>query len=126
MAETIIRAAEAPKFGEEGTDVTGYASPSRGSNTVSAWRIALSRGAGSPLHSLDTDQVFLVLSGCGTFEVEGRRHEVRAGDSISVPPELTFRLANEREETFEAIACMAAGGRGRIGDGEPFVPPWAA
>jgi quercetin dioxygenase-like cupin family protein len=126
MSETVIRATDAPKFGEDGTDITGYASPSRGSGTVSAWRLVLAPGAGSPVHSLDTDEVFLVLAGRGTFEVEDRRHELRAGDTICVPPHLSFRLGNAHDEPFEAIACMAAGGRGRIGDGEPFVPPWAA
>jgi quercetin dioxygenase-like cupin family protein len=126
MEETVIRAADAPSFGDDGTDVTGYASPSRGSQSVAAWRVVLSPGAGSPLHSLDTDQVFLILGGLGTFEVEGRRHQLKPGDTICVPPDHDFRVANEAESPFEAIVCMAAGGQARIGDGEPFVAPWAA
>jgi mannose-6-phosphate isomerase-like protein (cupin superfamily) len=52
----------------------------------------------------------------------------RAGRSVAicVPPHSPFHLANEGEEPFEAICCMAATGQGQIGDGEPFTPPWAA
>jgi hypothetical protein len=38
---------------------------------------------------------------------------------------MSFHLANEGEEPFEAICCMAATGNGQIGDGEPFTLPWA-
>jgi quercetin dioxygenase-like cupin family protein len=83
-------------------------------------------GAASPLHSLTKDEAFLVLHGRATFEVDGRRHELGPGDSISVPPEIAFRIMNEADESFEAVACMAAGGMGRLDGEEPFVPPWAA
>jgi quercetin dioxygenase-like cupin family protein len=126
LSETVIRGEEAPRFEAPGTDVVGYASPSRGSATISAWRVTLHPGAASPLHSLTSDEAFLVVSGRCTFEVHERRHVLGAGDAICVPPDVTFRLLNESDEPFEAVACMAAGGMGRVGDGEPFVPPWAA
>jgi quercetin dioxygenase-like cupin family protein len=125
MPETVIRHEHAPRFGDAGTAITGYASPTRGSATVSAWKVELQPGASSPDHELTHGEAFLVLSGRATFDVEGRRHVLAAGDAICVPPDTEFRLANEDEEPFAAICCMAAGGRARIGDGEPAAPPWA-
>jgi mannose-6-phosphate isomerase-like protein (cupin superfamily) len=52
-------------------------------------------------------------------------HELAAGDAICVPADMPFRLANGSAEDFEAICCMAAEGKGQIGGGEPFTPPWA-
>jgi quercetin dioxygenase-like cupin family protein len=125
MTETVIRRSDAPEFGEGGTLITGYGSPARGSQSVAAWQVALEPGAGSPEHTLTRDEVFIVLGGEATFQVEGRRHQVRQGDAICVPPDIAFSLSNEGPERFTAICAMAAGGRARIGDGDPFPIPWA-
>lgn len=125
MPETVIRGSAAPQFEQEGTRVTGYASPTRGSESVSAWKVSLDPGAGSPQHVLTHGEVFIVLSGNARFEVEGRGHELGAGDAICFPPETCFSLRNDGPERFSAICCMAAGGRARIGDGELFPIPWA-
>ncbi len=125
MVETVIRSDDAPQFAQEGTHVTGYASPTRGSETVSAWKVALDPGAGSPQHELTHGEVFIVLGGNVRFDVDGRRHDLAAGDAICVPPKTSFSLTNEGPERFTAICCMAAGGQARIGDGELFPIPWA-
>ena len=56
---TIIREQDAPRFGQDGVEVTGLASPSRGSDTVSAWRVLLQPGAASPEHTLTSDEAFV-------------------------------------------------------------------
>ncbi|MGZ4168824.1 MAG: cupin domain-containing protein, partial [Solirubrobacteraceae bacterium] len=121
----IIRNADAPEFGEAGTLITGYASPTRGSESVAAWKVSLEPGAASPRHELTHDEVFIVLTGQARFEVEGRSHDVGAGDAICVPPRTVFALSNAGAETMTAICCMAAGGQARMGDREPFPIPWA-
>jgi len=125
MPETVIRGSAAPQFEQYGTRVTGYASPTRGSESVSAWKVSLDPGAGSPRHELTHGEVFIVLSGNARFDVEGRRHELGAGDAICVPPQTRFSLSNDGPERFTAICCMVAGGRARIEDGELFSIPWA-
>ena len=126
MEATLIRADDAPRFGQDGTDITGYASPSRGSEHVAAWRIRLEPGAGSPVHELTHGEAFIVVAGRGSFEVGETLHRLGPGDAISVPPDTPFRLANDGEEPFETFACMVAGGMASVEGGEPFVPPWAA
>jgi quercetin dioxygenase-like cupin family protein len=125
MVETVIRGSDAPRFEQEGTQVVGYASPARGSESVSAWKVALDPGAASPQHELTHGEVFIVLDGNARFEVEGRSHELGEGDAICVPPNTSFAVSNDGPESFTAICCMAAGGQARIGDGEPFAIPWA-
>ena len=126
MQETVIRHDQAPRFGvDEGIEVIGYASPARGSRSVSAWKVRLEPGAASPLHQLTEGEAFIALTGRARFEFDDRAGEIAAGDAICVPPQVPFLLANAIEEPFEAICCMVAGGQGQIGDGEPFTPPWA-
>jgi mannose-6-phosphate isomerase-like protein (cupin superfamily) len=121
----LITADTAPRFGQDGFDMTGLSSPSRGCATVSTWRILAQPGAASPVHTLTKDEAFVVVRGELTATVDGEDVTVRAGDALSVPPGATFRVANRSAEPFEAIASMAAGGQAQVGDGAPFTPPWA-
>lgn len=122
----LITAADAPRFGQDGFDMTGLAAPSRGCATLSTWRIHAAPGAASPVHHLTSDEAFVVVTGELTATLDGEDVVVRAGDSLSVPPGVAFRIANRSAEPFVAIASMAAGGQALVGDGAPFTPPWAA
>jgi mannose-6-phosphate isomerase-like protein (cupin superfamily) len=121
---SIIRDHDAPRFGEDGVTVTGLASPSRGSATVSAWRVELAPGAGSPEHTLTSDEAFVALRGRARVELDGERHELGAGDCLVVAPERTFTIRNEGPEPFEAVCCMAAGGQAVVAGQGAFPPPW--
>jgi mannose-6-phosphate isomerase-like protein (cupin superfamily) len=123
---TIIREQDAPRFGQDGVEVTGLAAPSRGCESVSAWRVVLRPGAGSPEHSLTSDEAFVALRGAARVELEGEAHELSAGDCLVVAPGRRFRISNEGAEPFEAVCCMAAGGEAVVEGQGAFVPPWAA
>jgi mannose-6-phosphate isomerase-like protein (cupin superfamily) len=123
---TIIREQDAPRFGQDGVEVTGLASPSRGCDTVSAWRVLLAPGAASPEHTLTSDEAFVALRGRARVELDGASEELRAGDCLVVAPERRFSIRNDGTEPFEAVCCMAAGGQAVVEGGGTFVPPWAA
>jgi mannose-6-phosphate isomerase-like protein (cupin superfamily) len=123
---TIIRDHDAPRFGDDGVSVTGLAAPSRGCATVSAWRVVLDPGAGSPEHTLTSDEAFVALRGTATVTLDGADHDLGAGDCLVVAPERAFSIRNDGPEPFEAVCCMAAGGRAVVEGQGAFVPPWAA
>ena len=123
---TIIRDGDAPRFGEDGVSVTGLASPSRGCATVSAWRVRLEPSAGSPEHTLTSDEAFVALRGRARVELEGAAHDLSAGDCLVVAPQRAFTIRNDGPEPFEAVCCMAAGGQAVVAGQGAFVPPWAA
>jgi mannose-6-phosphate isomerase-like protein (cupin superfamily) len=123
---TIIRGKDAPRFGQDGVEVTGLASPSRGCGTVSAWRVLLAPGAGSPEHTLTSDEAFVALRGRARVQLEGETEELAAGDCLVVAPARRFSIRNEGSEPFEAVCCMAAGGQAVVEGEGSFVPPWAA
>lgn len=122
---TLIRKDTAPRFGHDGIAVRGYASPSRGSASVSAWHITLDPGASSPLHQLTHDEAFIALQGEAVIDIAGEELTVAAGDGVSVPPSTPFRIRNAGDQPFEAIACMSSSGKAWVGETEPFTPPWA-
>jgi mannose-6-phosphate isomerase-like protein (cupin superfamily) len=123
---TIIREQDAPRFGQDGVEVTGLAAPSRGCDTVSVWRVLLQPGAGSPEHTLTSDEAFVALRGSARVELDGETEELRAGDCLVVAPERRFTIRNDGAEPFEAVCCMAAGGQAVVEGEGAFVPPWAA
>jgi mannose-6-phosphate isomerase-like protein (cupin superfamily) len=122
---TIIRDQDAPRFGAEGVTVTGLASPSRGCASVSAWRVVLEPGAGSPEHTLTSDEAFVALRGRARVELDGEARELAAGDCLVVAPERPFRIRNDGAEPFEAVCCMAAGGQAVVTGQGAVTPPWA-
>lgn len=126
MAPTLVRKEDAPRFEVHGAQVVGYASPSRGSPGLSAWRVSLDPGAQSPLHALEGDEVFLALRGEAEFRFAGETVRVRAGDGLTVPAGTTFAIATVGDGSFEAVACVQAGTRASVGGGAPFLPPWAS
>src|ERR671928_2250388 len=111
---SIIRDHDAPRFEQEGVTVTGLASPSRGCATVSAWRVVLEPGAGSPEHTLTSDEAFVALRGRARVELDGEAHDLAAGDCLVVAPERAFSIRNDGAEPFEAVCCMAAGGEAGV------------
>ena len=123
---TIIRDHDAFRFGDDGVSVTGLASPSRGCATLSAWRVVLDPGAASPQHTLTSDEAFVALRGSARVTLDGADHDLAAGDCLVVAPERPFSIRNDGAEPFEAVCCMAAGGRAVVAGQGAFVPPWAA
>ena len=122
----IIKDRDAPRFAADGVSVTGLASPSRGCASVSAWRVVLDPGAGSPEHTLTSDEAFVALRGTARVMLDGAEHDLSAGDCLVVAPEREFAIRNDGPEPFEAVCCMAAGGKAVVAGQEAFVPPWAA
>ena len=123
---TIIREQDAPRFGQDGVEVTGLASPSRGCDTVSAWRVLLQPGAASPEHTLTSDEAFVALRGSARVELEGEAHELAGRRLPGRRAAPALQHPQRRREPFEAVCCMAAGGQAVVEGEGTFVPPWAA
>ena len=80
----VIRAAEAQRFQLPGVEFTGLAAPSRGSAGLCTWKLTVDpgHGGGEP-HTLDRDEVFMVLT--GTVQVTPDGDKLGPGDAIVVP-----------------------------------------
>jgi quercetin dioxygenase-like cupin family protein len=107
------------------TRFTSLATPSRGSQETAVWRVEIAPGTPATPHSLTREEVFVVLEGEATVEIDGVRQSARPGDAIVVPAEVELALANEGEQPLRLLCCLPVGGQGRIADGDPFTPPWA-
>jgi mannose-6-phosphate isomerase-like protein (cupin superfamily) len=121
--KTILRAADAPRFEIPGVTFIGMASPSRGTEQVCTWKIVVDANheSGEP-HTLDRDEVFMVLS--GSIGVAGE--VLGPGDVLVVPAGDDIDVSNPGDVPAEVMVAIPAGFTATMADGTPFgTPPWA-
>ena len=90
-----------------------------------AWRLTVAPGtaADSP-HTLDHDEVFLVVSGAIRLAPDG--DPVAAGDAAVVPAGEGIQLSNAADGPAEVIVAIRAGFTAKTADGTSVgTPPWA-
>jgi mannose-6-phosphate isomerase-like protein (cupin superfamily) len=123
----VIRRTDAPTFTAPngGAGFRGLAAPSRGAKETSAWEVTVRANEPGLAHSVDHEELFILLSGRLSITVGDEEHHVGVGDCVIVPAHATLSVANPHDEPGVAIAVLPAGAQARIGDGEPFTPPWS-
>jgi transcriptional regulator with XRE-family HTH domain len=62
-----------------------------------------------PLHEPGSRETAVVLAGGPTLVVDGERHELRPGDSVTFDADLPHHFENEGSEPAEFLAVVAAG-----------------
>jgi mannose-6-phosphate isomerase-like protein (cupin superfamily) len=120
----VISPEQAPTFEAPGATITGLAAPSRGATDTAAWRIRFSGGHASPPHSLDREEVFVVLSGAVTARYADHSETAHAGGALIVPAGVEFSVLAEGGPA-EAVCTLPVGGTALLG-ADRIVPPWAA
>lgn len=122
----VLRSPSAPTHTLPEAAFTSLATPSRGSTDTSLWRVEVAPRAPGVPHQLTREEVFLILAGRARVTLGDTEEIVGEGDVIVVPPDTTFRLANDGDEVLRALCCFPVGGEARMIGGAPFTPPWAA
>jgi XRE family transcriptional regulator, regulator of sulfur utilization len=62
-----------------------------------------------PIHEPGSRETAVVVDGTATLVVEGERHELRAGDSVTFDADLPHHFENTAKEPAELLAVVAAG-----------------
>lgn len=120
----VVRGSDSPVFDLDGFTIFALAQPSRGAAELCAWRLRVLPGAESGVHSLDHEEVFVVVSGVLTVRVAGKEQEVRADDALVVPAGTDFSLTNAGDVPCMAVVTVRAGLVAMVG-GQRVTPPWA-
>ena len=80
---------------------------------VSLHRLAPGAATGGvddpPIHEPGSRETAVVMRGRATLAVDGERHELRAGDSVTFDADLAHRFENNGDEPAELLAVVAAG-----------------
>lgn len=121
--KTILRAADAPRFEIPGVTFVGMASPGRGTGQLCTWKIIVTAGhEPDGWHTLDRDEVFMVLFGAVTVA----DNDLGPGDVLVVPAGERINVSNPGDSPAEVIVAIPAGFTATMADGTSIgTPPWA-
>src|SRR6478609_8935178 len=119
---TVVSARTAPVFDAGGATITGLASPSRGARDVAAWRVEFLADRPSPVHSLTSEETFVVLGGSVSAHFADHVETAGPGDVLIVPADVEFSLVAP-DAPAEALCIMRVGGQAVTAEGT-FTPPW--
>jgi quercetin dioxygenase-like cupin family protein len=107
--------------------MTTLASPTQGNAGHAMWRVDMSAGAQGPLHVVDAEQIWAVLEGDATVELDGESFAVRPGDAVVMPAGAVRRISAGAEHGFAAVVSAPAGAHAWVSGGtDKVVPPWTA
>jgi len=122
----IVRRDERRRTETPNAVMTTLASPTLGGATDSMWQVDMRRGQAGPPHTFDTEQVWTVLSGGATVELDGGPATIQPGDTIVIPPGVP-RQVRAHPNGLAALVFARAGARAAMLDGtDRGVPDWIA
>ncbi|MDH6577700.1 cupin domain-containing protein [Kitasatospora sp. MAP5-34] len=117
--------ADAKVFARDGFTFRPLAVPSRGSTELALWALEIAPGAASEVHSMDREEVFVVITGQVCATVGGQELSAGSGDAIIVPARTLLQIRNAGSENPATLtAATSVGMKATVGDAT-FPPPWA-
>ena len=93
---------------------------------VAVWRTDLPAGSVGPWHTIDGDQLVVVVSGALSVQLDGADSEVAAGDAVLLPGGCPRVLAAAGGEPATTLTVGHPNAHATVGDGEPVPVPWTA
>jgi quercetin dioxygenase-like cupin family protein len=122
----VVRHADARRTSTPNATMTTYASPTVGGATTALWRVEMTPGASGPHHTFDVEQIWTVLDGAATVELDGEQAGVGPGDTLVLPAGAPRRIHADPRAGFTAIVTAPAGALATAAGAEPVLPPWIA
>jgi quercetin dioxygenase-like cupin family protein len=118
--ETADRTIETPN-----AVMTRLAAPSVGSVALSTWRVRMASAITGPIHIIDQEQVWTVLSGALDVTVDDEKATVEAGQTLVLPAG-AVRQIRTGARAAEALVSMPAKGQVTLPGSDEWKPlPWA-
>ena len=106
---TLIRNADSRRTETPNGTMTTLATPTQGGTQgIAVWRVDMAPGKTGPLHAFDTEQVWTFLDGAATVDLDGRKVEAGAGDTVVLPADLP-RQTTAGDSGFTAVVAAHAG-----------------
>ncbi|MFG3342071.1 cupin domain-containing protein [Glycomyces sp. NPDC048151] len=123
----IVRSTESRRSETPAGVMTTLASPGLGGAAAPVWKVEAVAEAPGPVHHIDAEQVWTVLTGTVTATVEGDSAELAAGDTLVVPADAA-RQFTAGPDGFTALVIGPAGQQAYMPGKEDqrITPPWTA
>jgi quercetin dioxygenase-like cupin family protein len=125
-ASAVIRDARSRRTQVPSGLVTTLASPAQGGSGLAVWRMDIAPGAAGPVHAYDTEQVWTVIAGRATVELDGGPVTVTAGDTLVIPAGASRQMIADPQAGVSAISVTPAGTHAYSPSGPIQVDPHCA
>jgi quercetin dioxygenase-like cupin family protein len=113
---TVIRHADTRRTETPNAVMTTLASPTQGGAGQAVWRVDMRPGQAGPRHGIDTEQVWTVLDGGATVELDGQVLTAGPGDTLILPADAPRRVTADPVAGLAAIVVAPAGTRAYVVD----------
>lgn len=120
----VFRPADAAVFETHGSRFASYASPSRGSSQLCAWRLDVPAGLRGIAHRPNREEVFLILDGKMRITLDGEATDAGTGHVVVVPANSEIRV-DGGPTAASAWVTTTPGLEAVMTDGSRIAPPWA-
>lgn len=121
----IVRSSEAVTHEIHGARFVSYATPLTGSKELCAWRGEIPAGTKAPAHTVNREEIFLLLIGELLITLDGRTERISAGDTVIINPGATLTVENPTDHTAVSWVTTSVGLTAELADGTVITPPWA-
>lgn len=95
-----------PSYGKAGARLTGLATASMGAKQHEVWRSSLAPGECTPIHTHDTEETFIYLSGKGKVVMNGQETYFEAPCTVICPPNVEHQFFNVGDEPSDHIVIL--------------------
>jgi quercetin dioxygenase-like cupin family protein len=102
-----------------------YASHGLTGSDLAVWRVEMAPGAVGPVHSVDAEQVLVVLEGELQVHVDGTTTDLGPDGSKVLPASAQRQLANRSPRPAVAIVSSRSGARASTAERSDVSIPWA-
>lgn len=102
-----------------------YASRQLTGSDLAVWRLEMQPGAAGPLHTVDVEQVVILLEGELKLDVNGATTDLLPDGSKVLPANIPRQLTNVSSGSAVAIVCSHSGARASTSDRTGVAIPWA-
>ena len=125
---TAVRHAEHRRTETPNAVMTTLASPTLGGSGHALWQVRMAPGSSGPEHRMSGEQVWTVLEGAVTVELDGDPPAVlTVGDTVVLPTGRLRRLVADSATGLSALVTGPGDARAALADGtDRGVPGWIA
>ncbi|MGW0037064.1 cupin domain-containing protein [Gordonia sp. NPDC003376] len=108
-----------------GADFDSFVSPSSGSRELCAWRTTIGPGQAGAEHTIDHEEVFLVLAGEPVIRLDGAAATPTSGEVVFAPAGSSVAVDNPGPDPVTMWVTTVVGLTATMAGGDPISPPWA-
>ncbi|RKT18201.1 quercetin dioxygenase-like cupin family protein [Streptomyces sp. 1114.5] len=102
----VIHRSEARRTETPNAVMTTLGSPTQGTTTLAMWQVEMRPHAQGPLHAMDAEQIWTLLTGSATVALAGETLTLSAGDTLVLPADAARRIATT--EGFTAVVASTS------------------